>query len=274
MQNRNLKFKRHLTLSFTLWLCAFGFPLLVIFGLCGCRVVDYFKPEGPPFDRELYQIYNVTILKVSSSADVLMTIHQPEYELLSQSRSVVASVGQKKKGYKLWFNMVAFDENELTAKRKYIFIVDDRRNILEEPRKRLSFDCEMVLESKILDEPYANENARRIAILKRVRENVRKDRDEVGSDNKMLDICGMLINQALEAVLVKLDSSPVLASKLSEPAGVDFSHINLDKGKIQMLVEDDIVKVKVRLGSAVKKWEKEIEETTEETESIGDLLQF
>jgi hypothetical protein len=110
------------------------------------------------------------------------------------------------------------------------------------------------LESEVLEEPYANENARRIAVLKQVLANARKDIDEVSSDNKMLDVGGMLINQALETVLVKLDSSPVLATRLSEPAGVDFSHINLGRGKIQMLVENDIVKVKMRLGSLVKKF--------------------
>jgi hypothetical protein len=83
--------------------------------------------------------------------------------------------------------MVAFDENELTAKRKYIFIVDDRRNLLEEPRKDLSFDCEMVLDRSVIHAPYANESARRIAILRRVRKNADKDRAEVGSDNRMLD---------------------------------------------------------------------------------------
>ncbi|MHC4604369.1 MAG: hypothetical protein ACYS6W_13675, partial [Planctomycetota bacterium] len=238
MQNQNLKFK-----IINLGLC------LLVFGLCGCAIVEYFKPEGPPYDEELSQRYNRTKLKESSSADVLTAIHMPEYELLSQSTSVIASSGQKKKGHKIWFNMVAFDENELTAKRKYLSIVDDRPNILEEPRKYFSFDCEKVLESEVLEEPYANENTRRIAILKQVLANVRKDIGEVSSDNKMLAVSGMLINQALETVLVKLDSSPVLATKLSEPGGVDFSHINLGRGKIQMLVEDDIVTVKMRLGS-------------------------
>ncbi|MHC4665570.1 MAG: hypothetical protein ACYS9T_06380 [Planctomycetota bacterium] len=226
--------------------------------------MEYFKPEKPPYEAELYVAYWRTELKVSSSYDVLTAIHQPQYELLSQSKSVIASWGQKKKGYKVGFNMVAFDENELTAKRKYIFIVDDRRNLLEEPRKDLSFDCEMVLERSVIHAPYANENARRIAILKRVKENARKDRGEVGSDNKMLDISGMLVNQALEAVLVELDSSPALASKLSEPAGVDFSHINLGRGKIQILVENNVATVKMRLGSPAKKWEKSLGEAAEE----------
>jgi hypothetical protein len=239
------------------WLCA-------LLPLYGCRTVEYFWPEKPPYDRELYSIYEHTRLNISSSYDVLSTIHQPEYELLSQSKSVIASSGQKKKGRKVWFNMVAFDENQLTAKRKYILIVDDIPNPLEEPRKNLSFDCEMILESSIINEPYANENSRRIAILRRVKENTSKDSGEVGSDNKVLASSGMLANQALEAALVKLDSSPVLASKLSEPAGVDFSHINLGRGKIQMLVDDNIVKVKMRLGSAAKKGLREVKAAEKE----------
>jgi len=234
-------------------------------GLWGCVALEFFTSEGPPSYEQISESYEQTKLKTSGSADALTTIHIPEYELLSQSKSVVASVGQKKKGYKTWLKMVAFDEDELTAQRKYLLIVDERPKVLfVEPWTGLSFDCEMVLESEVLDEPYANENARRIAILKQVLANVQKDVEEVGSDNKTLNTCGMLINQALTTVLVKLDSSPVLASRLSEPAGLEFDHISLDKGKIEMLIENDIVAVKMRLGSLVKKFkisfEKDIDE--------------
>jgi hypothetical protein len=217
---------------------------------CGCSVVEYFKPEGPPYDEELSASYHQTKLKESSSADVLAMIHRPEYELLSQSKSVVASLGRKKKGRKIWFNMVAFDENKPAAKRKYFFVVDEKaKGFLFWPRQSLIFDSEMVLETEVLDKPYANENARRIAILKQVLKNVHKDIDEVAQDNKMLGICGMLINQTLKTVLQKLDDSPALASKLSDADGLDFDHITLDKGSIGMGVTDDIVKVKVKVGS-------------------------
>jgi hypothetical protein len=177
-------------------------------------------------------------------------IHRPEYELLSQSKSVVASLGRKKKGRKIWFNMVAFDENKPAAKRKYFFVVDEKaKGFLFWPRQSLIFDSEMVLETEVLDKPYANENARRIAILKQVLKNVHKDIDEVAQDNKMLGICGMLINQTLKTVLQKLDDSPALASKLSDADGLGFDHITLGKGSIGMGVTDDIVKVKVKVGS-------------------------
>jgi hypothetical protein len=222
-------------------------------------VVEYFRPEDPPYDAELYEAYRRTILGASSSYDVITTLHRPEYELLSQSKSIIASLGKKKKGRKIWFNLVAFDENWLTAKRKYILIVDDRPNLMEEPRQDLSFDCEAVLDTEALDKPYANENARRIAILRQIRENLHKDMGEVASDNKTLNACGMMVNQALEAALVELDASPALAWKLIEPAGVEFSHINLRRGRIQMLLRDDIVAVKMRLGRQAKIWEERLE---------------
>ena len=42
MQNQNLKLK---ILNFELWFLIFSFQLLVIFGLCGCAVVEY-KASG------------------------------------------------------------------------------------------------------------------------------------------------------------------------------------------------------------------------------------
>ncbi len=218
---------------------------------CNCAVVEYFQSDEPPYDEELSASYNRTKLKESTSADVLAIIHRPKYaELLSQSKSVVASQGQKKEGHTIWFNMVAFDENKLAAKRKYFFVVDEKgKAFLVGPRRSLKFDSEMVLGPDVFEEPYADESSRRIAILKQVLSNVRRDIDEVAQDNKMLDICGMLINQTLQTILQKMEDSPVLATNLSDANGLDFDHISFDKGTIRMDVADDIVKVKVNIGS-------------------------
>lgn len=225
--------------------------VLCFCALCSCSVGEQFDLASPS-NKELSASYHQTKLKESSSADVLAVIAKPKYELLSQSKSVVASQGLKKKGHKLWFNMVAFDENLTTAKRKCFFVVDEKaESLLLWPKRKLVFDCEMVLEAKVLDEPYANENARRIAILRQVADHIRRDTGELAPDNKMIGICGMLINQTLGTVLQKLDESPSLASKLSDDKGFGFDHITLGKGNIVMNVTDDIVGVKVRSGSYV-----------------------
>jgi hypothetical protein len=114
----------------------------------------------------------------------------------------------------------------------------------------------MVPGNEVLGESYASENARRIAILRYVLAQMRKDIKELGDDvdvpdqyNKMLDVCGMLINQTFEMVLVKLDSSPVLAMRLSRAGGAEFDHINFNKGTVRMVVADDTVAVQIRFGS-------------------------
>ncbi len=254
MAKRNLKFKTLSVLNPALRLCAFGFSLLAMLGLCSCSsVIEFVRPEGPPDVNEIYYGYRQVELKKSSSADALAAIHLPEYELLSQDKSIIASAGEKKKGYKSWFNMVAFDEDSLTAQRKYFFLVDERPKLLFiEPWEGLMFNCEAVLGSDVLDKPYSNENARRIATLRQVLKNLHKDIDQVGKDNKTLATSGMLINQALETVLVKFDASPALAVKLDRPGGVEFEHTSFDKGKIEMLVAGDIATVKIKLGSFAK----------------------
>jgi len=228
--------------------------VLVCCGLiAGCSVVEFFKPSGPPSYQQTYAVYKQTALKQSTSAEVLAAFGRPKNELLSQSKSVIASAGQNKKGYKTWFNMVAFDESELIAKRKYAFIVDERpKQLFAEPWEGVNFDCKMVLPRKVLDEPYANENARRIAILKQVGADTRKDTGEVGADNEVIGRCGMIVGQAIDTVTVKLDVSPALATRLSDPNGLEFSHTSFDKGLLRMVVEDDVATVRLRLGSFAK----------------------
>ncbi|MFC1676567.1 hypothetical protein ACFL3G_05840 [Planctomycetota bacterium] len=229
--------------------------------LSGCYVYDLAKPEFPPYAKARNAGYHATVLKSSNAADVLNTIHLPKYELLSQSKNVIASTGEKKrKGFKKWFKMVAFDEQDLLAKRKYLFTEDERpKQLAVEPWEYLRFDCQVVLEQEILDEPYANENARRIEILKQILKDFRTDIADVKLDNDILNVSGLMVNQAIEAALLRLDQSPAIAAKLSDEGGIKFSHIILNKGKVRLVIDGDIATVKLRAGSAVtKKFKKEM----------------
>lgn len=216
--------------------------------------------------------YDRTELKKSLTLDVLPGIQRSQdklgsgfegTELLSHSESVVASLGQRKDGYKTWFNMVTFHEYKMNVIRKYYFEVEDEAEGFQiRPKRALRFDCEMVLEKEVLDGSDAAENARQIAILRHVLDNLREDIDELDADadapgqsNKMLNVCGMLINQTFEMILLKLDSSSVLATRLGQADGIEFDHISFGKGKIRMVVVDDTVAVKIRLGAFARKAE-------------------
>lgn len=223
----------------------------------GCEPGDFFglfTPEGLPSNKEIRSRYLQTTLKQSTSADVLSAYGTPEYALLSQSKTIVALAGSEKKGKKMWFNIVSFDENELIAKRKYFLISDERpKQLFVEPWEGVDFGCQMVLPRKLLDEPYANENARRVAILKQVDADTRKDTSEIGADNAAITLCGMMVGQGMGGVLTKLKGSPAIASRFGDPNGVEFEDISFDKCRLFMVIDDDIVTVRMQLGSFGKK---------------------
>jgi len=256
----------------TLALC---FCIDLFFGILfsGCSIISSPNAARNQELSELQELsapYDGTTLKKSLTLDALPKISRSQdehdsllkaVETVSHSDRVVASLGQSPDGSRTWFNMVTFHQYRLNVIRKYFFAVDDRAGSLRvRSRRGLRFDCEMVLGKEVLGKSHASENLRRIAILRYILSQMHKDIKELGDDvdvpdqyNKRLDVCGMLINQTFEMVLVKLESSPVLAMKLTETGGAQFDHINFGRGTVLMDVIDDSASVKIRFGSFVDK---------------------
>jgi len=199
------------------------------------------------FDR-----YYSTTLKLSTSSDVLAMIQDPETELVSQSDSVVASWGVKDaKDRTHWFNMVAFDEDQMNAVRKYGFILEEVNwGLNRTPEPGLRLDAAYVMEPDLLDAPYASNNEKRIELLKAARERFGSDAQELVTDSRPLHNSTMMVKQALNSVLIKLQMSPAYAAKLPLIEGLAFDHPTLGEAHIRMLIEDDIVKVKIKAGKA------------------------
>jgi hypothetical protein len=178
-------------------------------------------------------------------------------EIISHSENVVIAIGQSKDGFKTWFNMVTFSKNELNVVRKYFFVVDDKtKSIQLEPSQGLRFDCEAELDKEVFADPDISDNARQIGILRNVVDYLRKDMDELRDDpdmpdqgNRMIEICRYLIIQTFDNILRELDRSPILASRLNQAGGVEFDHLNFDRGKIQLVLKRDIAIVKIRVGA-------------------------
>ena len=55
-------------------------------------------PEGQPSNKQILAFYRQTILKQSTSADVVAMFGTPEYALVSQSKSIIAIAGTTKQG--------------------------------------------------------------------------------------------------------------------------------------------------------------------------------
>jgi len=237
---------------------AFGaFAIILLCWLGGCSVISPeagMQQKARLYDKDLSAAYDQTEIKKSLTLDVLPKMGRSKDDLLSQSESVVASLGQGKDGYKTWFTMVAFHEYELSVVRKYFFVVDER--VHNRARRGLRFDSETLLDKEELDNIRLAKGARQVAVLKNVLDNLQKDAaglmsdvNAPGQNNRMLDISVMLVKQVCETALLDLDRSPALAAKLSDPNGVEFDHLNFGAGKIRVQAEGNTVVVKIRLGA-------------------------
>jgi hypothetical protein len=246
----------------------FGPLLILCWAVCGC---SFLQPETVAYDKILAG-YEQTKLKTSGSLDVLGAMRTPQDEaapgsgatrLISQSGTAVASLAQSKKGYKTCFAMVAFDEHTMTARRKYFYLVDERVSVpptqpmrlLSEPKRGLRFACQVVLPIGVVAKPYPSDKAKQAAILKQLGETFRQDIQELaggaakaGQGNQLLTVSGMVMNQIFEAVLLELERSSAPAEQLADEGGIEFPHINFDKGRIRLTVQEDIATVNIGLG--------------------------
>lgn len=218
-----------------------------VFALTGCT---------SPADEHLDTGYRSTVIKQSNPTYVLAAIHKPEHELLSQSGSIVVSWGEKRKGKQVWFNMVRFDENNLYAQRKYFFTIDEtplKWPVL--PKEFLRIEAKVVLSKDVLEEPYANNNLRRIGFIKQILNDFRDDIAEVRNDNTRLDEATAMVNQMLERSLYVLEKSNAKATWLNTEKGMDIDHPTLGKGRMWLTKSDDVAELKVLIKNRYETWE-------------------
>jgi len=215
--------------------------------ISACDIVtSYERYTG---DSWLLDRYDRIVLKESSSAEVLSVIQQ-EDDFLSQSESVVAAWSDKRSVSMLWFSAVAFDEDLLTAKRKYSFVADERvKGYYVVPAPKLRFDAQAVIDPLVLAEPYANENARRIAVLKQLLKDYNSDIVQLTPDSQTLTSGSMMARRVVNTVITKLEQNPAYAIKLDEPNGLDFDHPVLGKGRAGLVITDDIATLTIKVGT-------------------------
>jgi hypothetical protein len=235
-----------------------------LFSLSGCGLFYYVKPEGAPSNAEITAGYYGISLKVSTAADAVDEIILPEYELLSQTKLIVAASGEKKSGYKSWLKVAAFDENEKTARRKYLVIEDEMpKTLFARPRASAYIEYQMVIDKDLQNASYTNQSAKLMAILKDLQKKAGKDIAEVSANNKSARLCGGILNQSLYIAAMHLENSQAEIDKLNTTGGVSFSHPSYDKGTIWMGIDYDVATVQIKVGSLTKKWRLSFEKNIE-----------
>ena len=226
-----------------IWMTA----MVLVIGPAGCYNV------GLQVYEDVFDRYYATTLGVSTSADVLATLQSPDADLLSQSESVIAAWGKKGDPQEVsrthWFNMVAFDEEAMTAVRKYGFILEETtRGINRTPKPALRFDAAVIMGPAVLDAAFPSSNARRIAAIEAVQDAFIEDAAELTYDSATLTSSTLMVRRAFNNVLNHLRRSPAYADHLARPEGMAFDHMTLGESYIRLLIEGDIVKVKIKAG--------------------------
>jgi hypothetical protein len=229
------------------WLLVYAAVLSVV--LSGCGTVGAIDRDG------VFGRYDKTILKQSTSADVLSYIQDTKTEHLSQSESVLASWGNDWDSRTHWFNMVAFDEEQLTAIRKYVFTQEDYRGPNTKPRSKLRLDVAAVIDSQTLNAAYPTQYQKSVEIFKKLRTSFLDDSKAVDFESQKLQSSSMMTSQTFNILLTMLTQSPALAEDLAKPEGLEFNHMIHGTSRARMLIEGDIVKLKIKAGAGWFKFE-------------------
>jgi hypothetical protein len=223
--------------------------LLITFAIISCLILT--GCQNIQKDTEPFSKYYMTSLKVSTSSDALAILQPDNANLLSQSESVIVSWKHEKDSRKIWFTAVAFNEEELTAVRKYGFFSHEKaKGFFVAPTLKLRLDAEIIITDEQAFEPYANENVKRIALLKNAARSFETDLSDAAEQGQPLDSAKMMAAETLNDIIYQLERSPAMASKLSQPDGFTFDHLNLGKGKIRMIIRENTVKIKIKIGSS------------------------
>ncbi|MCK4997902.1 MAG: hypothetical protein KAS23_00150 [Anaerohalosphaera sp.] len=227
--------------------------------LTACIVITTGCQDIEQQNDEVFSRYYLTSLKWSKSADVLPELTR-DCEIITQNESVVASWNQKDDSSQIWFNIVTFDEEKLTANRKYAFMVDEKaKGFAIAPTQKLRFDAELVLPADILNEAYTSENEKRISVMKYIRTIFAEDIGQLSPDSKELEAAGMLVINSLNQCIYPLEQTPGLAKQLPKESGMEFDHMNFDAGRVRMLINDDTAKIKIKIGSVVEDFDTQLD---------------
>lgn len=231
-------------------------------GVClvGCEdpeiSLDWSGSRVPEY-RRLSSTYDQIKVNSSLTLDVLPKIDALKDELTCQSESTVASVGRSEDGGNTWFTLVGFHQYNLTAVRKYFFLIDEESKRKSERGCR--FDCEVVLDKVVLTSAAKGSSSAETTVLKAVLEHLRGDVADVGSaassSDQTLQIGVYTLNQAFRLAMLKLESSPALLARLGDAQGVAFEHMSFGQGRIGLAVTGEVATVKLRLGALADRFQ-------------------
>ncbi len=240
--------------------------MAMIMATQGCSTVQRYIRPGQFSYPQLSETYRKTTLGRTGSLEVIRAaqaapiitddqevVDLRDYQLVAESGQVVSVFGQSPDTYTRWFSLFGFDPYDLTARRKYFFLFNEKATASPfdegkrffKPKQVLVFEAELVM-AEALARPARREAERRIAILREATSVLRQDVNTMtvsaeGAIRHYHELAsnGMFANQILEAAARRLEQFPVMAAKLNAPEGVGFEPMGLDRGTLWMGIDQE-----------------------------------
>ena len=107
-----------------------------------------------------------------------------------------------------------------------------------------------MMDDDILDAVYPTQNAQYIAVLQAAAKYFHDDALEVMKDSQILESSVLMVDQAFNSILIKLQTNQALAAHLPWLEGMEFQHPILGESRIRMIILDNIVKIKIKCSPA------------------------
>ena len=224
--------------------------LTVLTGLPGCAWTarGLMPPEGPG-PAELMATFNETALGQSNAGDVLMAVRYPDLQIVTHGQHAVAVSGPVKPAQRAWLTLVSFDES-LAASGKYFFLINYKpRAFLYAKFLRARLDIEKVINPEVLAKNYPDEESRDVAIFRDLIDGFSASAREIRLIDSRTRACAMAGEQLLGEILTGLRKSPADAGRIADRAGVPFDHSTMGKGRYRMVVEGEVARLKIIIGS-------------------------
>ena len=226
--------------------------------LTGC---NHLPRASAPDQNLIFDRFDQVVLNEATSTQILPTIKDDDLdEYVSQSESVIAAWATKSDDAVAWINLIAFGEDDLTATRKYAVLIDEDspgwQIFILQGSKNLRFEAQVTVDQQLLDEPYSKMSEKIIAIIQEFKSLVNDDFAQVQDQSATIMSERLLLNQVLTQIIAQAEKSTSITQRITEVQGMKFDHSNFGTGRIRMMIEGNIVRIKIKLGDWAKNFEK------------------
>ena len=231
--------------------------LMVVVPVTGCAwtVRGLSLPENPS-PNDLLVTFNQIELNKSTSGDVLASVRYPDDQLIVQAQNTLGISGPRTPVNRTWLTMVSFGES-LAVSGKYFVLVDDKpKAFMYKKFTRARLDAEKIVTPEVLTKNYPDEETKNVAILRDILTGFNASATEIKLSDTRSRSCAMAVDQLMNQILTRFKITPAEAMHFDCAEGIAFEHPTMGKGRFRMVLDGEIVKLKMIVGSVSDDMEK------------------